>query len=97
LTRQWNPVAKPRKAYDRANWSKIGEDVVRQMEPWKEIKPRLALDKIVQRLTVATAAPLNRFTPDARPSPYVKRWFTPDLKVQQTKVKSNTAEMAREL
>jgi hypothetical protein len=26
---------------------------------------------------------LERFTPDMRPTPYSKRWFTPDLKTQQ--------------
>lgn len=86
LQAQHNPTAKPRKAYDRADWTKIGEEVARKMEPWREIKTRPALDEIVQKLTSATATAVNRFTPDIRPSPYAKRWFTSDLKEQQTKV-----------
>lgn len=86
LQAQHNPIAKPRKAYDRADWSRIGEEVAQKMEPWKEIKTRSALDEIVQSLTEATAAAVNRYTPDVRPFPYAKRWFTADVKAQQTKV-----------
>jgi hypothetical protein len=75
-----------RKAYERADWNKIGEEVVRRTGPWKEIKTRPALDEAVQNLTEATTASVNKFTPDTRPTPYSKRWFTPDLKVQQTNV-----------
>ena len=77
---------KARKAYERADWSKIGEEVARQMSPWKEIKTRPTLDRVVEKLTSATAQAVDRFTPDMRPTPYSKRWFTPDLKVQQVEV-----------
>ena len=30
--------AMTRKAYERADWTRIGEEVVQQMGPWKEIK-----------------------------------------------------------
>lgn len=85
LQAQYKPVTKARKAFDRAEWNKIGEEVLRQIGPRKEIKTRPALDDMVQKLIEATTAAVNRYTPDVRPTPYSKRWFTPDLKVQQTK------------
>jgi ribonuclease HI len=80
------PNAKTRKAYERADWDKIGAEVLLRMGPWKEIKTRPALDKVVERLTEITASAVESHTPNRRPSPYSKRWFTPDLKVQQTEV-----------
>ena len=80
------PNAKPRKAYERANWGKIGAEVLQQMGPWKEVRTRPALDEIVERLTEATASAVEDHTPNRRPTPYSKRWFTPELKVQQTEV-----------
>jgi hypothetical protein len=56
------------------------------MGPWKEIKTRPALDEAVERLTEITASAVENHTPDRRPTPYSKRWFTPELKVQQTEV-----------
>jgi hypothetical protein len=56
------------------------------MNPWKEIRTRPALDTIVERLTEVTAQAVDQFTPNSRPSPYAKRWFTPDLKAQQIEV-----------
>ncbi|KAL2700577.1 hypothetical protein AAEP93_009100 [Penicillium crustosum] len=85
LQARYKLVTKARKAFDRAEWNKIGEEVLRQIGPWKEIKTRPALDGMVQKLIEATTAAVNRYTPDVRPTPYSKRWFTPDLKVQQTK------------
>lgn len=69
-----------RKVYDRADWAKIGERVTQQMGPWKEIRTRPALDAIMERLTEVTAQAIDQFTPNSRPSPYAKRWFTQDLK-----------------
>lgn len=86
LKAQCEPAAKARKAYDRADWNNMGDEVLRKMGPWKEVKTRPALDEIVERLTEATATAANNFTPNVRPTPYSKRWFTPDLKVQQTEV-----------
>lgn len=40
----------------------------------------------MERLTEATATAVDRHTPNLRPTPYSKRWFTPDLKIQQTEV-----------
>ncbi|KAI3094034.1 hypothetical protein CBS147333_10045 [Penicillium roqueforti] len=89
---EWNLQArsksttKARKVYDRADWTKIGEQVTQQMGPWKEIRTRPALDAIVERLTEVTAQAVDQFAPNSRPSPYAKRWFTPDLKAQQVEV-----------
>ncbi|KAJ5135375.1 uncharacterized protein N7515_004653 [Penicillium bovifimosum] len=86
LQPQTKPRTKARKAYGRADWSKIGEEVARQMWPWRDIKTRPTLDRVVEKLTSATTQAVDRFTPDMRPTPYSKRWFTPDLKVQQVEV-----------
>ncbi|OQE00248.1 hypothetical protein PENVUL_c055G06446 [Penicillium vulpinum] len=86
LRSQRQPAAKARKAYDRADWCKIAEDVRRQLGPWKEVKTRPALDETVDKLTEATAMAVDKHTPDLRPTPYSKRWFTPALKIQQTEV-----------
>ncbi|CAG8068633.1 unnamed protein product, partial [Penicillium nalgiovense] len=106
---EWNlqprsrPNTKARKAYERADWTKIGEEVARQMNPWRQIKTRPTLDRVVENLTAATAQAVDRFTPDTRPTPYSKRWFTPDLKTQQVEVnqlrrrwQANCAELGRE-
>ena len=82
LRTERKPTAAARKAYNRADWDKIGEAVLRQMEPWKELKTRPALDDFVGKLTRETAAAVDRFTPSLRPTPYSKRWFSPSLKVQ---------------
>ncbi|KAJ5138858.1 uncharacterized protein N7515_003706 [Penicillium bovifimosum] len=106
---EWNlqprsrPKTKARKAYERADWTRIGEEVARQMNPWKQIKTRPTLDRVVENLTAATAQAVDRFTPDTCPTPYSKRWFTPDLKTQQVEVnqlrrrwQANCAELGRE-
>ncbi|KAF7118717.1 hypothetical protein CNMCM5793_008337 [Aspergillus hiratsukae] len=86
LKARHGPIAKTRKAYERADWDKIGAEVLLQMGPWKEIKTRPALDETVERLTEITASAVENHIPNRRPTPYSKRWFTPDLKVQQTEV-----------
>jgi hypothetical protein len=44
------------------------------------------LDQTVNSPIKGTMMAVNRFTPLARPFPYSKRWFTPDLKMQQREV-----------
>lgn len=39
LQAQSRPSAKARKSYERAEWVRIGEEVARQMSPWRDIKP----------------------------------------------------------
>lgn len=67
LRSQRQPTAKAKKAYDRADWCKIAEDVHRQLGPWKEVKTRPALDETVEKLTEATARAVDRHTPDLDP------------------------------
>ena len=86
LRAQCKSTAQARKAYDRADWDKIGGEVLRLMGPWKDVKTRPALDDAVERLVEATAAAVDTCTPDLRPTPYSKCWFTADLKTQQTEV-----------
>ena len=89
---EWNlhpqiaPTTKVKKAYKRADLVKIGTAVASEMGPWTEVKTRPTLDRVVEKLTAATTQAVDRFTPDMRPTPYSKRWFTPDLKVQQVEV-----------
>ncbi|KAJ5543745.1 reverse transcriptase [Penicillium frequentans] len=80
------PSTKARKAYERADWPRIGEEVARRMSPWGEIKTRPTLDRVVEELTSSTAQAVDRFTPDTRPAPYSRRWFTPDLKARHVEV-----------
>ncbi|THC88490.1 hypothetical protein EYZ11_012059 [Aspergillus tanneri] len=106
---EWNlrvqrkPTAKAKKAFDRADWDSIASEVLQQMGPWKEVKIRPALDEVVERSTEATASTVDRHTPNLLPIPYSKRWFMPNLKIQQTQVnqlrrkwQENCAELGRE-
>ncbi|GAA3296697.1 hypothetical protein GCM10020218_080510 [Dactylosporangium vinaceum] len=86
LQPQSTPGTKTKKAYERADWARIGDEIVQQMSPWKDIRTRPTLDRVVQQLTSATAQAVDRFTPDTRQTPYSKRWFTPELKAQQVEV-----------
>ena len=86
LRTRHNSAAKARKAYDRADWDKIGNEVQSIMGPWKEPDTTQALDAMVEKLTRGTATAVGRHTPDLRPSPYSKRWFSADLKSQQMAV-----------
>jgi hypothetical protein len=81
-----NPTTKPRKAYDRADWEKIGKEIQDLFERPGELDSTKALDTVVDRLTRTTANAVDKHTPDLRPSPYSKRWFTADLKAQQNDV-----------
>jgi len=81
-----NADIKPRRAYQRADWEKIGLMVQRLMEPLPSITSGMELESAVERLITATITAIERFTPYTRPSPYSKRWFTPELKDQQREV-----------
>lgn len=95
LQPQTKSRVKARKAYERADWSKIGEEVARRISPWRDIKTRPTLDRVVEELTSATAQAVDRFTPDMRPTPYSKRWFTPDLKVQQVELRRGVTAVSQ--
>ena len=77
---------KPRRAFERADWGKIGPRLQSLLEPWPSINSESDLEAAVTRLIGSTITAIDQFTPLSRPSPYSKRWFTPDLKIQQTEV-----------
>ncbi|KAI2812362.1 hypothetical protein CBS115989_10532 [Aspergillus niger] len=81
-----NPDTKPRKAYERADWEKIGWDIWASMRPWETPDTIETLDATVEKLIQATATAIDKDIPNLQPSPYAKRWFTPDLKTQQKAV-----------
>ena len=81
-----NRKARDRRAYDRANWDKIGTQLRLQMEPCPAMTTRPELDRTVEKLIAATSDAVKQHTPLLRPSPYSKRWFTRDLKEQQTEL-----------
>jgi hypothetical protein len=56
------------------------------MGPWKDVKTQPSLNMVVQKLIQITTQVVDQFTPNTWPTPYSKRWFTPDLKVQQVEV-----------
>jgi hypothetical protein len=59
---QCKPILKARNAYNCADWDKIGDEVLRQINRflWKEVK---TLDYAVERLTGATATAVDRYSP----------------------------------
>ena len=44
------------------------------------------LEHTADDLIATTIAAVDKHTPHAKPSPYSKRWFTPELKIQQREV-----------
>jgi hypothetical protein len=73
------------------------------MRPWETPNTIEALDTTVEKLTEETVRAVDYHTPALRPSPYAKRWFTPDLKSQQKEVnyarrkwQESCAEMGRD-
>jgi hypothetical protein len=67
------------------------------MRPWETPNTIEALDATVEKLIEETAKAVDCHTPNLRPSPYAKRWFTLDLKSQQKEVNRARRKMAREL
>jgi hypothetical protein len=65
-----------------ADWEKIGKEIQDLFKRPRELDSAEALDTVVERLTSTTANTVDKHTPDLRPSPYSKRWFTADLKAQ---------------
>jgi len=76
----------PRKAYDRTDWAKVGKDVLAAIEPSEPIASTTQLDAKVDKLIRAVQQAVEKHAPLLRPSPYSKRWFTPELKQQQASV-----------
>ncbi|EED11824.1 reverse transcriptase, putative [Talaromyces stipitatus ATCC 10500] len=78
-----NENPKPKRAYDRADWDKIGSALLELLGQGPEISSAADLDYEVNRLVEATTTVLDQQVPLQKPSPYSKRWFTPELKSQQ--------------
>lgn len=78
-----NIDSKPKRAYDKANWARIGQKILEVMGPLPGIHSNSDLDTATEKLVQSTAAVINQEVPTQKPSPYSKRWFTPELKTQQ--------------
>jgi hypothetical protein len=52
----------------------------------QEIASKEQLDQAVEKLIQTTMKAVEEHTPVAKPSPYAKRWFSPELKSQQVEV-----------
>jgi hypothetical protein len=61
-------------------------EICAAMLPLPRMDTEGQLDQTVNDLIEATQAAVEEHTPPARPCPYSKRWFTPDLKKQQVEV-----------
>lgn len=53
--------------------------------PTREINSKEELDEAVERLVSTAAAITNELTPTAKPCPYSKNWFSPELKEYQAR------------
>lgn len=81
-----NTKPKLKRAYDRADWTKVGQGILNLIDPQSRILSNQDLDRAVEKLIHTTTTTLDQHVPCLAPSPYSKRWFTPDLKAQQTEV-----------
>jgi hypothetical protein len=68
-----NETPNPKRAYDQADWEKIGQDIQTQRTPLPSILNAADLDQAVEELVKSTVTALDRHTPRHRPSPYSKR------------------------
>lgn len=69
-----------RKAFEKANWSKIGAAIQTRLSPHADIDTVEKLEEVADTLVSATAATVEEHVPKAQPCPYSKRWFTPGSK-----------------
>lgn len=76
-------VDRPRRNYDRTDWKKVVEAVKAAADRAPRILCRYSLDSAVTDLIRTTSEAVEAYTPRAKPTPYSKRWFTPELKQQQ--------------
>ncbi|THC88360.1 hypothetical protein EYZ11_012191 [Aspergillus tanneri] len=79
---------RPKRAYDRADWTKVGQSILSlvNLNPQPQILSPRDLDQAVDNLIQSTTTVLDQQVPILRPSPYSKRWFTVELKTQQVEV-----------
>jgi hypothetical protein len=59
-----NTNAKPRKAFDRADWEKIGTEVLSLMGGQGGLHSAEALDATVEKFTITTASAVDKHTPE---------------------------------
>lgn len=89
---EWNmgleqkPKARPRRAYERADWAKIGQQVCVRLSNGLQVQTPAQLDRAAEEVIKEVQLAVDAHTPLSRPSPYAKRWFTLDLKIQQKEV-----------
>jgi hypothetical protein len=82
----YRPDHKPKRAYDRADWEKIGLAVKATMDFQNTITNKRELELSVKELVRSIVTAIKQYTPLVKPLPYSKRWFTPELKHQQQEV-----------
>ena len=77
---EWNlqpelrPNQKPRRAFERADWEKIGKMIQTKIGRRPDIGSVAQLEQTINDLIEATTAAIEKYTPRTRPSPYSKRW-----------------------
>jgi hypothetical protein len=60
--------------------------VQQQMLDMPQLQTKEQLDEAAENLIDITVVAVDKHTPNAKPCPYAKRWFTPELKIQQREV-----------
>lgn len=64
----------------KADWERINRDIQELLPPVpRECLTNTDFDNQVEKFTVTVSTAVNTHTPRAKPSPYVKRWWTDDL------------------
>jgi Endonuclease-reverse transcriptase len=86
LQPELKPHSKPKRDYHRADWEKIRRTVQTLMQPWPTITSNTDLELAIEKLVKSSVTAIEQHTPLLRPSPYSKRWFTPELKHEQQEV-----------
>lgn len=67
-----NVDSKPKRAYDKANWARIGQKILEVMGPLPGVHSNSDLDTATEKLVQSTAAVINQEVPTQKPSPYSK-------------------------
>ena len=75
--------SQPRLQYERTDWGKAGQQIQRNANIPARIRSKEDLDQVAKGFIDTVSTAIKDHTPLAKPSPYAKRWFNPDLKKQQ--------------
>ena len=91
----------PRPNYRATNWEKFSKHLNEQLTtlpPTSKINTIPELEKRLEDLTNAILSSIDTHVPACKPSPYAKRWWTPELDEQNASVKhlANTAYAKRQ-